>query len=147
MRIARRVLFLSSVLTLVFAGTAFAHRATCEETVNPHGQNVPPAGQTEPGTNPKSGQNPDGFYEIGTTSGEDVVFVEDGGSHTIFGPFAPGTKIKYTQAPGAEPGEKKIGSENGEAGAIAAHITGTGDAFVFSGDGVRVPCLVPPPPK
>jgi hypothetical protein len=136
------------VLALGIAGTAQAHRATCVETTNPHGQNVPPAGfTTEPGTNPKSGQNDDGFYELGTTSGEDVVFVEDGGSHTIFGPFPVGTKIKYTQAPGAKPEEKKIGSENGEAGAVAAHITGTGDMFVFSGDGVRVACLVPPPPK
>jgi len=148
MRFARRVLFLSTVLVaLVFAGTAQAHRATCDETTNPHGKTIPPAGQTEPGTNPKSGQNPDGFYVIGTTSGEDIVFVEDGGSGTIFGPFSVGTKIKYTQAPGATPEEKKIGSENGQAGAVEVHITGTGDAFVFSGDGVRVPCLVPPPPK
>jgi hypothetical protein len=147
MRLMRGVLPLASVLVLVFAGTAEAHQATCEETTNPHGQTVPPAGQTEPGTNPKSGQNPDGFYVIGTTSGEDVVFVEDSGSGTIFGPFAPGTKIKYTQAPGGEPGENKIGSTNGEAGAVFTHITGTGDAFVFSSNGVRVPCLVPPPPK
>jgi hypothetical protein len=146
----RRITFvlpLAAVLSLAFAGVAQAHLATCIETTNPHGKTIPPAGQTSPGTNPKSGQNPDGFYLIGTTSGEDSVFVEDGGSGTIFGPFAPGTKIKYTQAPGATPGEKKIGSENGEAGAVFTHITGTGDAFVFSGDGVRVPCLVPPPPK
>jgi hypothetical protein len=147
MRRIRFILPLAAVLAVAFAGTAEAHLATCVETTNPHGKTIPPAGQTEPGTNPKSGQNPDGFYLIGTTSGEDVVFVEDGGSGTIFGPFAPGTKIKYTQAPGATPGEQKIGSTNGEAGAVAVHITGTGDAFVFSGNGVRVPCLVPPPPK
>jgi hypothetical protein len=148
MRSARLVVPLAAVFVLAFAGTAFAHRATCTETTNPHGKNVPPAGfTTAPGTNPKSGQNPDGFYVIGTTTGEDVVFVEDGGSGTVFGPFAPGTKIKYTQAPGATPGEKKIGSSNGQAGAVLVHITGTGDAFVFSGDGVRVPCLVPPPPR
>jgi hypothetical protein len=147
MRSVRHVLLLTAVAVLGVAGTAEAHRATCIETTNPHGNTIPPAGQTEPGTNPKSGQNPDGFYLVGTTSGEDVVFVEDGGSGTIFGPFAPGTKIKYTQAPGGEPGEKKIGSTTGQAGAVFTHITGTGDAFVFSGDGVRVPCLVPPPPK
>ena len=109
---------------------------------------MPPAGfTTEPGTNPKSGQNDDGFYLIGTTPGEDSVFVEDSGSGTVFGSFDPGTKIKYTQAPGGTPGEKKIGSTNGQAGAVFTHITGTGDALVFSGDGVRLSCLVPPPPK
>jgi hypothetical protein len=119
----------------------------CVETTNPHGKTIPPAGQTPPGTNPKSGQNPDGFYEIGTETGEGEVFVEDGGSGTIFGPYPPGTKIKYTQAPGGTPEEKKIGSTTGQAGAVLVHITGTGDAFVFSSNGVRVPCLVPPPPK
>jgi hypothetical protein len=147
-RFLRRVLLLTSVLVLASAAAAWAHRATCVETTNPHGKNVPPAGfTTSPGTNPKSGQNDDGFYVVGTTTGEDVVFVEDGGSGTIFGPFLPGTKLKYTQAPGATPEEKKIGSTTGKAGAVFAHITGTGDMFVFSGDGVRVPCLVPPPPK
>ena len=106
-----------------------------------------PRARQNRGQTRKAARTRNGFYLIGTTSGEDVVFVEDGGSGTIFGPFAPGTKIKYTQAPGAEPSEKKIGSTNGEAGAVFTHITGTGDAFVFSGDGVREPCLVPPPPK
>src|SRR5437763_10444009 len=32
----------------------------CIENVNPHGHTIPPAGQTSPGTNPHSGQNPDG---------------------------------------------------------------------------------------
>lgn len=130
------------------AAPAQAHRATCQETTNPHGQNVPPAGfTTEPGTNPNSGQNPDGFYILGTDTGSDSVFVFDDGSGTVFGPFAPGTRIKYTQAPGATPEQKKIGSDNGQAGAVEWHITGTGDAFAFSGDGVKVPCRVPPPPK
>src|SRR5438270_7967586 len=119
MRRARRALPLAAILALALAGTAQAHRASCLETTNPHGSNVPPAGYTtSPGTNPHSGQNDDGFYVIGTTSGEDQVFVQDGGSGTIFGPYAPGTKIKYTQAPGATPGEKKIGSSNGQAGAV-----------------------------
>src|SRR5262249_54229688 len=110
MRLARRVAVPTVVLVLGLAGTRPAHPAPCTETPNPHGKNVPPAGfTTEPGTNPKSGQNDDGFYVIGTETGEDVVFVEDGGSGTVFGPFAPGTKIKYTQAPGGTPGEKKIG--------------------------------------
>ena len=52
--------------------------ALCQEWVNPHGQNVPPAGQTPPGTNPRSGQNPDGFYLIGNPGGGDVFVVDQG---------------------------------------------------------------------
>ena len=148
MRRTSGVVLLASIAALAFAAPAQAHRATCVETTNPHGQNVPPAGYTtEPGTNPHSGQNPDGFYLLGTNTGTDTVFIFDDGSGTVFGPFAPGTKIKYTQAPGGQPGQKKIGSTNGQAGAVQWHITGTGDAFAFSGDGVKVPCRVPPPPK
>src|SRR5438105_15478501 len=148
MRRARRALPLAVILALALAGTAQAHRASCRETTNPHGQTVPPAGfTTSPGTNPHSGQNDDGFYILGTNTGRDVIFVLDGGSGRIFGPFPVGTRIKYTQAPGRTPGQQKIGSTNGQAGAVLWHITGTGDAFVFSGDGVRVPCRVPPPPK
>lgn len=143
-----RALPLAAVVALAFAGTADAHRATCRETTNPHGQNVPPAGYTtEPGTNPHSGQNPDGFYVLGTDTGRDKIRVLDAGSGKVFGPFAVGTKIKYTQRPGGKPEQKKIGSTNGQAGAVSWHIFGTGDAFAFSGDGVKVPCRVPPPPK
>ena len=141
-------LALASMIVLSLAATAQAHRATCTEPTNPHGKNVPPAGfTTAPGTNPRSGQNPDGFYILGTNDGRDSIWVKDGGSGKVFGPFKPGTKIKYTQARGATPSIKKIGSTNGQAGAVLFHITGTGDAFAFSGDGVLVPCLVPPPPK
>ncbi|MEK6326849.1 MAG: hypothetical protein AABM66_04890 [Actinomycetota bacterium] len=130
----------------LFAGTAQAHRAACTETTNPHGQNTPPAGSTTmPG--PRGGQNDDGFYKLTTNTGVSSIWVKDGGSGTIFGPFPHGTKIKYTQAPGATPNQKKIGSTNGQAGAVKYHITGTGDAFAFSDDRVLVPCLVPPPPK
>jgi hypothetical protein len=130
----------------------------CVETTNPHGQNVPPAGSTTlPG--PKGGQNEDGFYELLAVDNVDPnpeIFVVDLGSGTIF-PSAPlgfpsGTKIKYTQAPGATPSIKKIGSTNGEAGAVAWHIKGTGDMAIFAVDdagnvSARVTCLVPPPPK
>ena len=132
---------------LMFAGTAQAHRAACTETTNPHGQTTPPAGSTTlPG--PNGGQNEDGFYLLTTSPQAVSIFVVDDGSGTVFGPFPSGTKIKYTQAPGGTPGQKKIGSTNGQAGAVQYHITGTGDAFVFSSDDpTRVPCLVPPPPK
>jgi hypothetical protein len=118
----------------------------CEETTNPHGQTVPPAGSTTlPG--PKGGQNEDGFYRVSSADGS-PVFVVDTGSGTVFGPFPSGTKIKYTEANGATPSQKKIGSTSGQAGAVSWHITGTGDAAVFSvTDPTLVPCLVPPPPK
>jgi len=126
----------------------------CLETVNPHGKNVPPAGYTTlPGA--KGGQNEDGFYEL--TAVDDVdpnpkIYLVDTGSGTVFGPFASGTKIKYTEAKGATPTQKKIGSGQGQAGAVDWHITGNGDAAVYAVDASgnqssSVSCLVPPPPK
>ncbi len=127
--------------------TVPGHPAACVETTNPHGDNVPPAGSTTlPG--PKGGQNDDGFYQLISPDPGALVFVVDTGSGTIFGPFPSGTKIKYTQAPGALPGLKPIGSTNGQADAVLAHINGTGDAAVFSTTNpTLVSCLVPPPPK
>ena len=61
--------------------------------------------------------------------------------------FPSGTKVKYTEANGAEPSVKKIGSTNGQAGAVDFHITGTGDLVVTSVEGTSVTCPVPPPPK
>lgn len=128
----------------------------CLETTNPHGKNVPKA----PG-NGGQDQNQDGFYEIGAS--DDVfgdadleVYVEDTGSGTVFGPFPVGTKIKYTEANGAAPSIKAMGSNNGNGNgagsAVDWHIKGTGDASVFAVDGSgnvsdAVSCLVPPPPK
>jgi hypothetical protein len=147
MRRVAIVAALAALGVLLFAGTAQAHKGVCTETTNPHGQTVPPAGSTTlPG--PKGGQNEDGFYLISSDTGVDV-FVQDLGSGMIFGPFDSETKIKYTQAPGGTPTSKKIGSTNGQAGAVLVHITGTGDAFVFpTGEPQNgVSCLVPPPPK
>jgi hypothetical protein len=125
------------------AGTASAHFPTCEESVNPHGQNTPPAGSTTlPG--PRGGQNEDGFYKIGSDAGSDV-FVVTGG--VTFGPFSSGTVVKYTQAPGATPSSKTIGSDNGQAGAVTTHITGPDELVVRSIDGSTITCFVPPPPK
>ncbi len=133
--------------------------AFCNETVNPHGKTVPPAGSsTLPG--PKGGQNEDGFYEVSAddADGPDPleVWVEDTGSGMIFGPFPSGTKIKYTEANGATPSIMPMGgnngSGNGQANAVDWHIRGTGDAAAFAVDGLgavspQVSCLVPPPPK
>ncbi len=128
--------------------------AQCVETVNPHGKNIPPAGKTTlPGS--KGGQNEDGFYEF---TAQDIVdpdvevFVEDTGSGTVFGPFASGVVIKYTEAPGTEPEQKKMGSDKGKAGAVTWHIIGNGDPVVYAVDSsgnvsASTTCLVPPLPK
>jgi hypothetical protein len=126
-------------------------KAACIETVNPHGKNVPPAGKTTlPG--PRGGDNEDGFYELlaNDLSGIVSLVISDAfGS----GPFAvsPGDKVKITEAPGGIPSSKPMGSANGQAGAIATHITLLGDAILTAVDGAGnvtvVSCLVPPPPK
>jgi hypothetical protein len=129
---------------LMLAAPAQAHVAFCVETVNPHGQTIPPAGSTTlPG--PQGGINDDGFYQVGTDVGTAVTLQDTDGN--VFGTFPSGTKVKYTEANGAEPSVKTIGSANGQAGAIAVHITGTGDLVVVSIDGSQATCPVPPPPK
>jgi len=122
--------------------------AACVETVNPHGKKVP----TAP-ANGGQAQNQDGFYQL---LGSDVVwptgslqaFVRDTGSGAVFGPFAIGTNIKYTESPDEGPLMKPMGGPNS---AVAAHIIGVGDAEVLVVDGSgnvgSVSCLVPPPPK
>ena len=45
-------------------------------------------------------------------------FVVDTGSGTVFGPFPSGTRIKYTEAPGAAPEQKPMGGPNS---AVAYH--------------------------
>jgi hypothetical protein len=119
--------------------------ASCVEGTNPHGKTVPEA----------TNQNPDGFYLL---SAEDIldpdpeIFVVDSESGEVFGPFESGTTIKYTEANGAPPGQKTIGSSNGQAGAVMWHLTGQGDALVVAVDSSgnasdAVACLVPPPPR
>jgi len=116
---------------------------TCTPTTNPGGQNVPPAGN-----NPKSGQNPDGFYLLSATDLVDdnpELTVSDTGSSFVAGPYESGTKIKLVQAPGGTPSVKP------GPGVIDWHITLKGDAEVtatdFSGNSATVSCKVPPPPK
>jgi len=124
--------------------------AACPETVNPAGKTIPPAGTTLPGT--KGGQNPDGFYQLTATDNVDPnpqVYLVDTGSGTVFGPFASGINIKYTQAKGATPKQETMG---GSSSAVAWHITGKGDAAVYAVDAsgnksTSTSCLVPPPPK
>jgi hypothetical protein len=120
--------------------------ASCTESVNPHGKTVPRAGQKSPG------QNEDGFYQLSAMDLLDPnpqVFVVDTGSGTVFGGFASGITIKYTQAPGGTPSQETMG---GPSSAVSWHIKGTGDMEVYAVDGSgnesdHVSCLVPPPPK
>jgi hypothetical protein len=118
----------------------------CVESFNPAGKNIPPAGLTLPGT--KGGQNPDGFYLVGSTDGSDVCVTNADGS-AAFGPFDSGSTVKLTEAPGATPNEKPIG---GPKSAVIDHITLDTDPLVclfVSGDcsDQCVSCLLPPPPK
>ena len=116
---------------------------SCRPTTNPSGNNIPPAGN-----NPKSGQNPDEFYVLLAIDDVDPnpdITVADTGSSFVAGPYASGTKIKLTQAPGANPNVKPGPGE------IDWHITLKGDAVVTATDGsgnsASVQCNVPPPPK
>jgi hypothetical protein len=134
---------LTGAALMLGAPAASAHVPFCTESVNPHGQNTPPAGSTTlPG--PNGGQNEDGFYKIGSDVGTDV-FVVTGG--VTFGPFTSGSVVKYTQAPGSTPTSKEIGSDNGQAGAVTVHITGPDELVVKTVDGRTTTCFVPPPPK
>ena len=118
--------------------------AACVPTTNPSGKKIPPAGK-----NPKSGQNPDGFYELTVTDQVDPnpqIFIHDSKSHFVAGPFDNGTKIKLVQAPGARPNVKP------GAGVIDWKIKLKGDALLVAVDSSGnvadpVSCRVPPPPK
>jgi hypothetical protein len=131
----------------------------CVESVNPHGKNIPPAGSTTlPG--PKGGKNEDGFYQLFAVDNQDPeprIMVGCRNCAGLypgilpFGPFPSGTVIKFTEAPGAIPSMKKIGSDKGQASSVAWHITLPGEPVVFaidaSGNWAAFPCFVPPPPK
>lgn len=116
----------------------------CPATTNPSGNNVPKAG-----SNPSSGQNPDGFYRLTASDSVDpnpTITIHDTGSSATFGPFPSGTTIKLTQAPGATPGQQP-GS-----GVVDWHITTKGDASVTATDAsgntsAPILCRVAPAPK
>lgn len=118
----------------------------CAESENPGG-NRPHAGNQQP--NPQ-GQNQDGFYRLDASDLVDLdpaVYLRDSGSGTVFGPYASGQRIKYTEANGATPREKPLGASSG-----ILHVTGTGDAELYAEDfsgnvSDPVSCLVPPRPQ
>jgi len=157
------------------------------EGVNPSGKKVPPAGSsTLPG--PKGGINDDGFYTLFAEDTHDPfpymiicywdpeaipppgevpadgtpgwwVAVTDKAGDVFF--CFSGTVIKLTQAPGAPPSVKKMGSSKGKAGAVDYHITVPGHranlpagypetivvAYDASGNSSWTVGEVPPPPK
>jgi hypothetical protein len=118
--------------------------AACVPTTNPSGKN-------EPGKNasPNAGMNPDGFYQllgVDPDGPAPSLLVGDTGSSFVAGPFAPGAKVKITQADGTE-ARMQSGS-----GVIEAHLLLNGDAKVWAVDNegalsaVAI-CYVPRPPK
>lgn len=128
--------------------------AACLPGPNPHGEHIPPAGWSSlPGA--KGGQNEDGFYDLMAEDDFDpnpLVFAIDQATGHLFGPYPAGTIVKWTQAPGAEPSEKEMGSNNGRAGAVDFHLRGQGDMLIYAVDSSgntsnRQVCLVPPLPK
>jgi hypothetical protein len=130
-----------------------APEAFCIPTTNPAGGNIPNAGVGQ-GSSPRSGQNPDGFYELGARDNCDVsgvqIWVKDsaeGPCGGIFaaGPYAPGTKVKLTQSPGQA-------SVKPMAGVIVAHINTKGEPVLVVVDAAGntdtcQKCFVPPLPK
>ena len=128
--------------------------AACLPGPNPHGEHIPPAGWSSlPGA--KGGQNEDGFYDLMAEDAVDPdpqVFAVDEATGFVFGPYPAGTIVKWTQAPGAPPAEKKMGSDKGKAGAVDFHLRGQGDMLIFAVDASGnasdpLVCLVPPLPK
>jgi hypothetical protein len=126
---------------------------SCVESVNPHGENIPGENRSD---NAKSkGKNPDGFYQIlaeDICDAEPEIYVGTKDNPRLFGPLTSGIVIKFTEAPGAKPSMKKIGSANGQAGAVTYHITLPADPVITVIDDagnvtVCTDCLVPPPLK
>ena len=119
-----------------------APSARCVQGVNPAGK-IPAAGD-----NPKSGQNPDGFYQLLAADNVGIASVQvcDGGSSFCSAPFLPNDYVKITQAQGATPADNRPGP-----GVLASHVTLNGDAVLTvtdtSGNVTTVACLVPAPPK
>ena len=117
--------------------------SSCNETVNPSGNNVPKAGANAG----QSGQNPDGFYVADASdagSGLASLVLRDMVSGLEVS-LTVGDTFKLTQAPGVEPNVKQ------GVGDLDWKIQFNGDAELVAGDvagNVTVAtCLVPQPAK
>jgi hypothetical protein len=77
MRLGLGALFtgIMAAALLALPRPALAHEAFCWEIFNPHGQTTPPAGwSTAPGTeNRATPVNPDGFYQVGACSTDELI--------------------------------------------------------------------------
>ena len=105
------------------------------------GPGVNPAGKTPPGYASA------GFYRLLASDNLPgvSVTVSDTASSASFGPYAPGTTIKLTQAPGATP------SAVPGSGAVDRNVTVKGDLLVTAtdaaGNTATATCAVPPKQK
>ena len=130
---------------------------SCVESVNPHGNNVPGEDRNSNGKD-KNNKNPDGFYEITVSDICDAtpdLWVGTADDPYLFNlsEFVEDGKIvvKFTEDADAVPECKKMGSSNGEAGAVIWHIILPTDPVVSAVDDsgnvqTCTGCLVPPPP-
>lgn len=115
--------------------------AMCLPAENPAGKRIPTAG-----SNPKGGENPDGFYRLSSGGRGLTVAVQDSAG-TFRTPWWPsGTTIKLTQAPGGTP-TWAVGT-----GAVDYKVHLRGDAQLWVSDGTNsrytgVTCEVEPRPK
>jgi hypothetical protein len=95
---------------------------------------TPPVPSCLPGPNPggqPTGSTANGFFQLAAVDAVDPdpqVFLKDMGSGKVFGPFKSGIAIKYTQAPGATPGQEPM------AGAVTWHVKGNGAPVVYAKD-------------
>jgi hypothetical protein len=135
----------------VFVVDTTAPTLECVESTNPSGKETP----TGQGKGKGMGQNPSGFYQLFT---EDIcdpnplIYIGAESDPYLFGPFESGIVVKFTEAPGAAPECKPIGSVNGKAETVEYHVTLPADPYVtvvdFSGNAQScTDCLVPGEPK
>ena len=124
-------------------------RVACRPAENPSGKKIPVAGK-----NPRSGQNPDGFYQLLARDNCDTtaslqIYVKDSaegpcGGAFAAGPYAVGTIVKLTQSPGHA-------AVRPMAGVVTAHIQTRGEPVLVvtdsSGNTTCHRCFVPPKPK
>jgi hypothetical protein len=133
-------------------------RDACADATVTWQDTTPPAMACLPGPNPSGRIVPwlrpasaAGFMTLSAVDAVDpapLLWLRDTGTGTTWGPFPSGTPVKYTQAPGAKPGAKEMGSDEG-GGIEILHVTGTGDPAIVGRDAVGnasepLPCAVPP---
>ncbi|HET8595430.1 MAG TPA: vWA domain-containing protein [Intrasporangium sp.] len=113
---------------------------------------TPPTVACGPGVNP-SGRTPGGWQQAGLfrmvaddNLGGVSVTIRDDATGTSFGPYAPGTYFKLTQAPG-----RSTSTDTAFAGAVDRHFAFRGDATLTAtdaaGNTASATCSVPPQHK